>query len=106
MILVKTSKRTEITNTREITTTLEELKIGRKSRNPEHVPPCYCQKVDQGSNSLMFQLSCSGVRSLPYGSVKYSFDITGMEAPTTATVTICTATKASYYYYYCCYCYC
>ena len=31
----------------------------------------------------MFQLSCSGVRYLSYGSVKYSFDITGMEAPTT-----------------------
>ena len=33
----------------------------------------------------MFQLSCSGVRYLSYGSVKYSFDITGMEAPTTTT---------------------
>ena len=31
----------------------------------------------------MFQPSCSGVRYLWYGSVKYSFDITGMEAPTT-----------------------
>ena len=35
----------------------------------------------------MFQLSCSGVRYLSYGSVKYSFDITGMEAPTTTTTT-------------------
>ena len=31
----------------------------------------------------MFQLSSSGVRYLLYGSVKYSFDITRMEAPTT-----------------------
>ena len=35
----------------------------------------------------MFQLSCSGVRYLSYGSVKYSFDITGMEATTTTTTT-------------------
>ena len=33
----------------------------------------------------MFQLSCSGVRYISYGSVKYRFDITGMEAPTTTT---------------------
>ena len=33
----------------------------------------------------MFQLSCSGVRYLSYGSVKYSFNITGMETPTTTT---------------------
>ena len=33
----------------------------------------------------MFQLSCIGVCYLSYGSVKYSFDITGMEAPTTTT---------------------
>ena len=31
----------------------------------------------------MFQLSCSDVRYLSYGSGKYSFDITRMEAPTT-----------------------
>ena len=34
MILVKSSKLTEITNTRGITRRLEELKIGRKSQNP------------------------------------------------------------------------
>ena len=31
----------------------------------------------------MFQLSCSSVSYLSYGSVKYSFGITRMEAPTT-----------------------
>ena len=47
--------------------------------NSEHFPHCYCEKVDQDLNSLMFQLSCSGVRYLSYESVKYSFDITLLE---------------------------
>ena len=36
---------------------------------------------------------------LSCGLVKYSFDITGMEVTTAATVTITTATNATYYYY-------
>ena len=43
----------------------------------------------------MFQLSCSGVRYLSYGPVKYSFDITGMEAPTTTTAPAATATTVT-----------
>ena len=43
----------------------------------------------------MFQLSCSGVRYLSYGSVKYSFDITGMEAPTTTTAPAATPTTVT-----------
>ena len=68
---MKTSKLfTEITNTSWIATRLKP----EFSHNPEHFPPCYCQKVDQGLNSLMFQLSC-----LSQKSVKYSFDITLLE---------------------------
>ena len=43
----------------------------------------------------MFQLSCSGVRYLSYGSVKYSFDITGMEAPTTTAPAAAPPTTAT-----------
>ena len=75
-------------NTREVTTRLEELKI-------EHFALCHCQEVEKGSNYLMFQLGCSGVRYLSYRSVKYSFDITRMEVTTAATVPIDTATFAN-----------
>ena len=71
------------------------MKNPESGHNPEHFLPCHCQKVDQDSNSVMFQLSCSGVRYLSYGSVKYSFGITGMEATTAATVTNTTATNVS-----------
>ena len=57
--------------------------------------PCNCQKVHQGSNCLMFQLSCIGVHCLSYWSGKYCFEITGIEATTAATVTITTATNAN-----------
>ena len=43
----------------------------------------------------MFQLSCSGVRYLLYGSVKYSFDITGIEAPTTTAPAAAPPTTAT-----------
>ena len=49
------------------------------AHNPENFPHCYCQKVDHGLNSLMYQLNCSGVRYLSYESVKYNFDITLLE---------------------------
>ena len=73
MVLVKTSQPfTELTNTREITARLKlEFAL-----NSERFPPSYCQKVNQGINSLMFQLSCS---YLSYESVKYSFNITLLE---------------------------
>ena len=71
------------------------MKNPESGHNPDHFPPYHCQKVDQGSNSLMFQLRCSGVHYLSYGSVTYSFGITGTEATTAATVTITIATNAS-----------
>ena len=43
----------------------------------------------------MFQLSCSGVRYLSYGSVKYSFNITGMETPTTTAPAAAPPTTAT-----------
>ena len=61
----------------------------------------------------MFQLSCSDVRYLSYGSGKYSFDITRMEAPTTtapvaappptaiAAATTTTTTTVTRFLHYC-----
>ena len=73
---MKTSKRfTEINNIRGITTKLQ-LEF---AHNQEYFPSCFFRKVDQGLNSLMFQLSDRGVRYLSYKSVKYSFDITLLE---------------------------
>ena len=94
MILVKTSTHfTEITNARGRNKRFKELKIGQKSWNLVITRNIFLPTIaKKWIKAKMFQLRYSGVPYLSQGSVKYSFDITLMEAITAATVTITTAT--------------
>ena len=94
MILVKTSTHfTKITNARGRNKRLKELKIGQKSWNLVITRNIFLPTIaKKWIKAKMFQLRYSGVPYLSQGSVKYSFDITLMEAITAATVTITTTT--------------
>ena len=94
MILVKTSTHfTEITNARGRNKRLKELKIGQKSWNLVITRNIFLPTIAKKQiKAKMFQLRCKYVPYLSQGSVKYSFDITLMEAITAATVTITTTT--------------
>ena len=94
MILVKTSTHfTKITNARGRNKRLKELKIGQKSWNLVITRNIFLPTIaKKWIKAKMFRLRCSGVPYLSQGSVKYSFDITLMEAITAATVTITTTT--------------